>query len=786
MNTNIRTKVVNDTNELIFKNKDLLVDNSADSDTTIAEDNVTVTIVQPKDTKYSIIVYIMEYRRSDEGDIFEADTDEGHRETFKAAKGSVYLVVLLDNTTNSTSTDYYRLNTSSRGKLTRDITIKFKDDSPATNPDATITIVQTDNQTIHVYTPQKSGGTDHTSTFTCPVGTTYEVEVIADKGYIAGTPNTTEGTFNSDMTINATSAIVATAKVTIVQSDNQTIHVYTPQKSGGTDHTSSFTCPIGTTYEVEVIADNNYNAGTPNTKGGTFNSDMTINANPATLATATITIAQSDNQTIHVYTPQKSGGTDHTSTFTCPTGTTYEVEVVADKGYIAGIPNTTEGTFNSDMTINASPAAKAQIYIAKGSAPWYNTYDNNNDPQHSYWHDKSKVINIDESIPGQATVTCKNVDDMNSMFMDCSKLALLDLSNFDTSKVKDMGFMLNNCSKLASIDISNFDTSKVTNMGGMFCLCSNLATIDTSIFNTSNVVNMSQMFMGCSNLTLLDVTNFNTAKVTDMRELFANCSSLTSLDVTKFNTSKVTDMGEVFDNCSNLTSLDVTNFDTSNADSMFFMFMECSKLTSLDVSNFNTAKVTDMRGMFGNCSKLDSLDVTNFDTSKVTGMGLMFCNCSKLTSLDVTNFNTSNVTDMSHMFSGCENLTSLNVTNFDTSNVDDMEYMFCSCSKLTSLDLSNFDTSKVTGMNWMFDGCSNITSLDLSNFNTSNATNMIMMFENCSKLTTIKGIIDMKSCTEYKGMFNNCPKLSGVKIKNPPADFESKTELSSSQYTIVS
>lgn len=126
MNTNIRTKVINDNNELIFKNKDLLVDNSPDSDTTAVD--VTVTIVQPKDTKYTILVYIMEYRRSNEDEIFEADTDEGHTETFKAAKGSIYLVVLLDNTTNNTSTDYYHLNTSSRGKLTKDITIKFKDE----------------------------------------------------------------------------------------------------------------------------------------------------------------------------------------------------------------------------------------------------------------------------------------------------------------------------------------------------------------------------------------------------------------------------------------------------------------------------------------------------------------------------------------------------------------------------------------------------------------------------------------------------------------------------------
>lgn len=74
------------------------------------------------------------------------------------------------------------------------------------------------------------------------------------------------------------------ATVTIVQSANQTIHVYTPKKSGGTDHTETFICPIGITYEVEVIAVNSdYKAGTPNTNGGTISKDETINANPATL-----------------------------------------------------------------------------------------------------------------------------------------------------------------------------------------------------------------------------------------------------------------------------------------------------------------------------------------------------------------------------------------------------------------------------------------------------------------------------------------------------------------------
>ena len=184
-------------------------------------------------------------------------------------------------------------------------------------------------------------------------------------------------------------------------------------------------------------------------------------------------------------------------------------------------------------------------------------------------------------------------------------------------------------------------------------------------------------------------------------------------------------------------------------------------------------------------------------------MGLMFYDCSGLTALDLSNFNTSNVTNMSGMLWYCSALTSINLSNFDTSNVTNMGAMFAvgeiltSDSALAALDLSNFDTSKVTNMSSMFFGCSKLTSLDLSSFDTSNVTVMSYMFGDCSNLTTIKGIIDMKSCTKYgtiekvngfnidSRMFKNCPKLKDVKIKNPPAGFDG-AGLSSSQYTIVS
>lgn len=281
--------------------------------------------------------------------------------TFTCLTGTAYEAeVIAENGYNPGT-----LNVSRSGVFTNNKNINA---TSATKSNATVTITQSANQTIHVYTPKKEGGTDHTSTFTCPRGTTYEAEVIAENGYTAGALNVNEnGTINSDMSINANPAI-SYAKVTIVQSDNQTIHVYTPRKSGGTDHTSSFTCSVGTTYEVEVIAANNYIAGTPNTKGGTFNSNMIISATGATVATAKVTIVQSDNQTIHVYTPQKSGGTDHTSSFTCPIGTKYEAEVIAANGYNAGTLNVSGGgVINSDKTINATSATvsvpSGSIYI---------------------------------------------------------------------------------------------------------------------------------------------------------------------------------------------------------------------------------------------------------------------------------------------------------------------------------------------------------------------------------------------------------------------------------------
>ena len=254
-----------------------------------------------------------------------------------------------------------------------------------------------------------------------------------------------------------------------------------------------------------------------------------------------------------------------------------------------------------------------------------------------------------------------------------------------------------------------------------------------------------------------------------------------------------TNMIYMFSECNKLQSIPKLNIDTSQCVDMEYMFGNCKALTSLDLSNFNTSNVTDMEGMFGYCYALRSLDLSNWDTSNVTDMNGMFYYCRALTSLDLSNWDTSNVTNMSNMFYNCKALTSLDLSNFNTSKVTDMEGMFNACSSLTSLDLSNFNTSNVTDMEGMFGYCYALRSLDLSNWDTSNVTDMRYMFIYCQALEHIKGIIDMKSCTKYGSMFNQCPKLSGVKIKNPPqayydnkTQFESDIGLTSDKYEIVS
>ncbi len=290
----------------------------------------------------------------------------------------------------------------------------------------------------------------------------------------------------------------------------------------------------------------------------------------------------------------------------------------------------------------------------------------------------------------------------------------------------DCSGMFSEKRSLTSINFGDsFNAANVTNMCDMFLDCSSLTSLNLSNFNTANVTDMSGMFAWCMTLTSLNLSNLNTANVTNMSCMFMVCRSLTSLDLSSFNTSRVTDMSNMFDcdiYASSLTSLNISSFNTANVTNMYKMFQTCSSLTNLDLSNFNTANVTNMNQMFNNCMSLTSLNLSNFNTTNVTDMTYMFRGCSSLTSLNLSNFNTTNVTNMSQMFNNCTSLTSLNLSNFNTTNVTNMSQMFNNCTSLTSLNLSSFYTTSVNNMQAMFMNCRSLTNLNLAHFDMSHLT----------------------------------------------------------------
>ena len=110
----------------------------------------------------------------------------------------------------------------------------------------------------------------------------------------------------------------------------------------------------------------------------------------------------------------------------------------------------------------------------------------NASPTSITFNNKSNIKSI-KKLKGLDT---SNVTSMMQMFISCSSLTSLDLSNFDTSNVTDMGYMFYECSSLTSLDLSNFDTSKVTDIGYMFYSCRSLKdvyiTVEATLMKLTN------------------------------------------------------------------------------------------------------------------------------------------------------------------------------------------------------------------------------------------------------------------------------------------------------------
>lgn len=450
---------------------------------------------------------------------------------------------------------------------------------------------------------------------------------------------------------------------------------------------------------------------------------------------------------------------------------------------------------------------------------------------------KIKTVVFDESFKHARPKSC---DQWFYLFEGLTKIEHLDYLN--TSEVENMGSMFSNCTSLETLDLSSFNTEKVTNMSEMFVGSTNLRTINLSKgFIGSNVTDLNGMFRGCASLTELDLSGSNAEKVKDMCKMFYGCVALSNLNLSGFKTGPVTDMRYLFSSCQSLESLDLSGFNTENVTSMVSMFSQCSSLRSLDLSSFNTSKVIGMNLMFYKCTNLESIDLSSFETENLQQMAHMFYSCTKLETLDLSSFATPNMTSMHHAFQNCKNLKTIYVTSaFTTDKVTEGPQAFAGCVNLpnynpdkTGVEMAHTgeggyltaataswvrwdaptgtlsfhrsatkpvgdniynildygdtqswnthpaeiqkvvfkagfrDETYTTCSNW-FNGCTNLTSIEgIENLNTSNVKNMSGMFALCSNLETLDlSHFNTERVTTMAQMFYGCTKLHDLNISS--------------------
>lgn len=449
---------------------------------------------------------------------------------------------------------------------------------------------------------------------------------------------------------------------------------------------------------------------------------------------------------------------------------------------------------------------------------------------------KIKTVVFDESFKHARPKSC---DQWFYLFEGLTKIEHLDYLN--TSEVENMGSMFSNCTSLETLDLSSFNTEKVTNMSEMFVGSTNLRTINLPKgFIGSNVTDLNGMFRGCASLTELDLSGSNAEKVKDMCNMFYGCFALSNLNLSGFKTGSLTDMRYLFSSCQSLESLDLSGFNTENVTSMESMFSQCSSLRSLDLSSFNTSKVIDMHLMFYKCTNIESIDLSSFDTENLQRMAHMFYSCTKLAMLDLSSFATPNMTSMLSAFQYCKNLKTIYVTSaFTTDKVTEGPYAFAGCVNLpnynpdkTGVEMAHtgeggyltaataswvrwdaptgtlsFHRSATkpegvnilalgtgTSPNWdthaaeikkvvfkagfrdethwtcskWFSGCTNLTSIEgIENLNTSNVKYMNEMFGQCSNLETLDlSHFNTENVVNMSNMFNGCTKLHKLNISS--------------------
>lgn len=691
----------------------------------------------------------------------------------------------------------------------------------------TVTPVQTPHQTIYV----KYGDVRSSTLVRVPSGTRVEFEIEPEAGYTAGNLDKLSAVVDGvNITVSATPAEIKKYNLNIVfdPEAHTTLKVTKDGTVFGTyTENTVLKFQYGTVLTFALTMEEGYTE-TREPNSITMNKDNTLIIQGTSKKQFTITLTQTDNQTI--YAMYK--GVKKTESFTVEYGDscTFGIETSNPVDIIVGTLSVTEFTnIKENKTVTATPATLRpanlsnfvelrypypdnsytfdDVTISKkpthANFLFYKTIDKLREEDFKYAENAKNIVSANGAFKNAYSLTkfpviklkdnirdisyifagCDKLtsDELNrnlsawklsgdlnirEVFRDCHSLERIDMSVFRNCNITELSSLFSFATKLKNIsNIRNLNISKAEGISYVFNNCAELTQLDLSNWDTRNIQYMIGTFDGCDKLTEINCSAWNTSKVYNMQVAFYYCKSLQTLPVRDWDTRSVMYMDKAFAYCESLTTLDVSKWDTSKVVEMTNVFYHCSSLTTLDVSKWKTSNVLRAENLFNLCEKLTALDVSKWDTSNIATTNAMFSACRALTSLDVSKWNTSKMKNTSSMFASCSKLTSLDVSKWDTGSIRDMNSMFNSCSSLTNIDVSGWNTSNVFNMSAVFTRCDSLRTVDVSNWNTGNAINLSYIFSNCTSLTNVDvSRWNTSKATNIAGLFAGCTKLTSVDV----------------------
>ena len=666
----------------------------------------------------------------------------------------------------------------------------------------TVTPIQTPHQTIYI----KYGDVRSSTPVKVPSGTRVEFEIVPDPGYNAGIIDKTYAVIGGEnVTVSATTAEIKQYTLNIVfdPEAHTTLKVTKDGTVFGTyTENTVLKFQYGTVLTFALTMEEGYTE-TRNPNSITMNKDNTLIIQGTSKKQFTITLTQTDNQTIYAmykgvkktdsfaveYGDNCTFGIETSNPTEIQVGTLSDIEFtnIKENKTVTATPAIIKPVDLTEYVIRKYPLPNSSNYMdtAIGVAPvstgtlFYKTINRLREKDFQFAEHATNIISATGAFKNARLVTefpviklKNNINNISYIFAGCVNLTRdelnRNLSAWDLSGPLNIESAFYYCSKLDNIDMTAFNKSSITNIAALFSDDINLTAISNiGDLNTSVCFNFSNIFDNCRNLTSIDISNWDTSSAKYMSHMFSNCQKLQSIDLNKWNTNRVISMSDMFNSCYKLQSISISKWNTSSVTEMRSMFYNCGSLTSLDVSKWDTSSLEYMNAMFYSCISLTSLDVSKWKIGKVKEMGQLFSRCRNLTTVgDVSKWDTSNVTDMHAIFDDCPKLQSIDVSKWNTTSATDMRTMFSNCKSLTSLDVSKWNTSRVTNMGGLFYNCLNLTTVgDVSKWDTSKVTNMTAIFFNCSLLESIDvSKWDIGKATNISSMFNSCQKLRSIDV----------------------